>query len=375
MEKKTPLYDLHVSSGGKMVPFAGFLLPVSYGTGIIAEHKAVRTAAGLFDVSHMGEILFTGSGAFNTIQHIFTNDFTDLNEGGMRYTLMCDETGGILDDVIIYKIAGEKYMAVVNASNTDKDYEWISSHILKDTECENISDSIAQIALQGPDSKKILSKIAKDPDLLPEKPYSFKENLGISGIPCLISSSGYTGEEGYEIYCSPDSVSVLWEKILDSGNEEGILPCGLGARDTLRLEASMPLYGHELSLDIDPFEAGLGRYVKMGKPNFLGKRSLDKKKEPVRKRTGIEITGKGIARENYEVFDGNKRIGTTTSGTMCPFIGKPVAMALLDIEYFEPGKEIQVEVRGRMLSAKTVKMPFYKRTDKTRDLNRADGSA
>jgi aminomethyltransferase len=363
MEKKTPLYDLHVSSGGKMVHFAGFLLPVSYGTGIIAEHKAVRTAAGIFDVSHMGEIVFTGSGAFNTIQHIFTNDFTDLKEGGMRYTLMCDETGGVLDDIIIYKYSDEKYMAVVNASNVDKDFEWISSHLLKNTECENISESIAQIALQGPESKKILLKIAKDPDLLPEKPYTFIEDTELSGIPCLVSESGYTGEEGYEIYCSTGDASNLWEKILDAGKDK-VIPCGLGARDTLRLEASMPLYGHELSLSIDPFEAALGRYVKMEKPDFLGKSSLEGKKEPLRKRTGIEITGKGIARENCEVFDGDKKIGTTTSGTMCPFIGKAVAMALLDTVYAVPGKEIQVEVRGRMLSAKTVKMPFYKRANK-----------
>ncbi|MDD2393369.1 MAG: glycine cleavage system aminomethyltransferase GcvT [Eubacteriales bacterium] len=360
-ELKTPLYDIHIASGGKMVPFAGHLLPVRYESGIIAEHNAVRTAAGSFDVSHMGEIILDGTGAFDTIQNVLTNDFTGLADGGMRYSPMCNNEGGVIDDVIVYRFSADKYMIVVNASNKDKDYAWISSHLSDGTECRDLSPLTAQIALQGPESEVILRAAAGSEADLPVKAYTFTDGVVVAGIECLVSASGYTGEAGYEIYMPPEGVAVVWNALIDSGRDFGLIPCGLGARDTLRLEASMPLYGHELNEDITPFEASLGRYVKMDKPDFIGKGALEGKTEPERIRVGIEVTDKGIAREDCQVFSGDVVIGKTTSGTMCPYIGKAVAMAIIDREFADPGTQLEIDVRGRKLKAVTVKMPFYKK--------------
>lgn len=362
MELKTPLYDIHIASGGKMIPFAGYLLPVRYESGIIAEHNAVRTSAGIFDVSHMGEILLEGPGAFSTVQNVLTNDFTGLADGGMRYSPMCNENGGVVDDVIVYRFAEEKYMIVVNASNKDKDYNWISSHLSDDTECSDLSLLTAQIALQGPESEAILRAVAGIDANLPVKGYTFTTGVVIAGIECLASASGYTGEAGYEIYMPPEGAAVVWNALIDSGRDFGLIPCGLGARDTLRLEASMPLYGHELNDEITPFEASLGRYVKMDKPDFIGKKALEDRTEPASIRVGIEVTDKGIAREDCQVFSGDIVIGKTTSGTMCPYIGKAVAMAIIDREFAVPGTTVEIDVRGRRLKAVTVNMPFYKRS-------------
>ncbi len=359
-ELKTPLYDIHIAAGGRMVPFAGYLLPVRYETGIIAEHNAVRTAAGLFDVSHMGEIMLTGAGAFNTIQNVFTNDFTTLPDGGMRYSLICNHEGGVIDDIIVYRMNVKKFIVVVNASNRKKDYDWIRSHLSPDTLCEDISDETAQIALQGPSSSEILARVCKMP---PSQIASFKGVVG--NAECLISVSGYTGEHGYEIYMDPDDAPGIWAALIDAGSDLGLIPCGLGARDTLRLEASMPLYGHELSENITPFEASLGRYVKLDKVSFIGKEALEAAGVSRRIRVGIEIIDRGIAREECEVYAGDeageKPVGRTTSGTMCPYVGKALAMAMIDREFSEPGNMLKVDVRGRKLNAVVVKMPFYKR--------------
>lgn len=361
MEKKTTLYDIHVASGAKMVPYAGYFLPVRYQTGIIAEHNAVRENAGLFDVSHMGEILLTGEGAFNTVQNLLTNDFSNLKNNFLRYSLMCNEKGGIIDDVIVYRIEENSFMIVVNADNVQKDYSWISSHLSQNTNCENISLKTDLIAIQGPKSAQILSEIMDDSKVLPDKAYTFVDNVKIGNATCLLSASGYTGEEGYEIYINPKDTISVWEKLIENGEKFGLIPCGLGSRDTLRLEASMPLYGHELTEEITPYEASLGKFVKLEKESFIGKDSLLSQTQPDRIRVGLEITDKGIAREDCDVFANKIKIGKTTSGTMCPYIQKAVAMALIQREYSDPGNLLQVEVRNRTLNAQTVKMPFYSR--------------
>ena len=357
-ERRTPLYEVHVSSGAKMVPFAGYTMPVQY-TGVIAEHMAVRTHAGLFDVSHMGEILFEGPAALANIQRLMTNDFSDMQCGRVRYTLMCNDDGGIVDDLVIYKFSDEKYIAVVNASNRAKDFAWIKERVTGDVKVEDMSDGVSQIALQGPASAAILSKLA-DPSGLPAKYYTFTDSVNVGGICCLVSQTGYTGEFGYELYLSNEDAPKLWKLLLEAGSELGVVPAGLGARDTLRLEAGMPLYGHEMNEIITPFEANLGFVVKMNKDDFVGKRALESKSEPARRRVGLSMTGRGIARENESIYIGDTQIGRTTSGTHCPYLGRAVAMAMIDTAHTELGTAVEVDVRGRKIAAEVVQLPFYK---------------
>lgn len=360
MELKTPLYDIHEACGGKIVPFAGYLLPVQYGSGVIAEHMAVRKDCGLFDVSHMGEITCIGSDALKNLNHLLTNDFTSMKDGQARYSPMCNDSGGVVDDLIVYKIRDDHYFIVVNASNKDKDYAWMKDHEFGDAVFEDISETVGQIALQGPKAHEILAKLAKAEDI-PEKYYSAIFDGHVAGVPCIISKTGYTGEDGYELYMAAADAPALWEALMAAGKEEGLIPCGLGARDTLRLEASMPLYGHEMDDDISPLEAGLGFAVKMGKEEFVGKEGIEKRGELTRKRVGLKVTGRGIIREHENVFVGDKLVGQTTSGTHCPYLGYPVAMALLDIAYTEVGTQVEAEVRGRRVPAEVVALPFYKR--------------
>lgn len=360
MELKTPLYDCHMAWKGKVVPFAGYLLPVQYEAGVIAEHMAVRTKAGLFDVSHMGEVLYTGKDALANLNFVLTNDFTNMYDGQVRYSVMCYDDGGVVDDLIVYKMNPEKYMVVVNASNRHKDVEWMKKHLFGDVKFEDISDTVAQVALQGPRAKEILSKIA-DAESVPEKYYSFVENGKVGGMNCIVSQTGYTGESGYEIYLSNEDAPKMWELLLETGKDFGLIPCGLGARDTLRLEAGMPLYGHEMDETIHPLETGLGFGVKMNKEDFVGKKGIEARSELTRKRVGLKITGRGIARENEAVFSGERQIGRTTSGTHCPFLGAAYAMAILDIDFTAEGTEVEVEVRGRKIAAQVVKVPFYKK--------------
>ena len=360
MELKTTLYDTHVKYGGKIVPFAGYLLPVQYKTGVIAEHMAVRTECGLFDVSHMGEITCTGSDALKNLNHLLTNDFTVMYDGQARYSPMCNEEGGVVDDLIVYKIRDDHYFIVVNASNKDKDFAWMKEHEFGDAVFTDISDTVGQIALQGPKAHEILLKIAGE-EMIPVKYYSCRADAAAAGIPCIISKTGYTGEDGYELYMAADQAPAMWEALMEAGREEGLIPCGLGARDTLRLEASMPLYGHEMDDVITPLETGLGFAVKMKKEEFIGKKALEEKGEPERKRIGLKVTGRGIIREHQTVYAGGKEIGITTSGTHCPYLGYPVAMALVDKEFAEPGTCVEAEVRGRKVEAEVVALPFYKR--------------
>jgi aminomethyltransferase len=362
MERKTPLYDCHVKAKGKVVPFAGYLLPVQYETGVIAEHMAVRTAAGLFDVSHMGEVTLKGKDAFQNVQRLVTNDCSRMVDGQVKYSPMCNENGGVVDDLLVYRKYADSYLIVINAANRFKDVDWMKEHLIGEVDFQDISDEVAQVALQGPKSKEILVKLAKEEEL-PVKYYSFKENVSVAGINCLVSKTGYTGEDGYEIYCDNKDAEGLWNALLEAGSkEEGLIPCGLGARDTLRLEAAMPLYGHEMDDTITPLETGLGFAVKLEKEDFIGKDGILSKGKPQRARVGLNITGRGIAREHCPVYAGDKLIGTTTSGTHCPYLGRPVAMALLDSEYSEIGTLVDVDVRGRRIAAEVVGLPFYKRT-------------
>lgn len=360
MEKKTPLYDIHVESGGKMVPFAGYQLPVEYSAGVMKEHEAVRTACGLFDVSHMGEVIFEGKGALASLNHLMTNDFTKQPVGKCRYSALCYEDGGMVDDLIVYRQAEDRFLVVVNAANKDKDCAWMRENLLPDTVMTDISDDVAQIALQGPAAEDILRSLTGSQEI-PEGYYTFVPSVDIAGQDCLVSRTGYTGEDGFEIYCKPDAAPVVWKALIEAGSGAGLIPCGLGARDTLRLEAAMPLYGHEMDETVDPLETGLGFAVRMDKEDFIGKAALEAKGEPKRQRIGLEVTGRGIVREHEPVFVGDKQVGQTTSGTYCPFLKKACAMALIEAGSLSVGDEVEVEVRNRRIAAKVVPLPFYKR--------------
>ncbi len=375
MDKKTPLYDCHVKAGGKLVSFAGYLLPVQYETGVIKEHMAVRTAAGLFDVSHMGEVVLKGRDALENIQRLVTNDCSHMYDGQVKYSPMCNENGGVVDDLLVYRKKEDEYLIVVNASNRSKDVQWMQQHLKGEVELQDISDDIAQLALQGPGAKEILCKLSEEARL-PVKYYTFSENVPVAGISCLVSRTGYTGEDGYEIYCGSGEGIKLWNAVLEAGNYTGspagtptegqnlVIPCGLGARDTLRLEAAMPLYGHEMDDGISPLETGLGFAVKLEKPDFIGRSGILSRGTPKVSRAGLQITGRGIAREACPVYLGDELIGKTTSGTHCPFLGQPLAMALLSSEHSEVGTKVEVEVRGRRIAAEIVPLPFYKRNTK-----------
>lgn len=357
MEKKTPLYDTHVECGGKIVPFAGYLLPVQY-QGVIAEHNAVRNDAGLFDVSHMGEITCTGKDALANLNYLLTNDYTTMYDGQARYSPMCNENGGVVDDLIVYKVRDDHYFIVVNAANKDKDFAWMKAHAFGDAVFTDISEEVAQIALQGPKAEAILRKLTNEEDI-PEKYYSCHFHRTIGGMDCIISRTGYTGEDGFEFYLAAADAPKFWNLLLETGKEEHLIPCGLGARDTLRLEAGMPLYGHEMDDEISPRETGLGIFVKMQKEDFIGKKALEER-EITKKRIGLKVTGRGIIREHMDIYAGEKKVGVSTSGTHCPYLGYPAAMALVEKEYAQIGTKLQAEVRGRRVDAEVVKLPFYK---------------
>ena len=361
MELKTPLYEAHVKAGGKIVPFGGYLLPVQYKEGVIKEHMAVRTQAGLFDVSHMGEILCQGKDALANLQMMLTNNFDNLTDGQARYSPMCNEQGGTVDDLIVYKKGDEDYFIVVNAANKDKDYQWMLDHQFGEVTFTDVSDQYAQLALQGPKAMEILRKLAPEENI-PKKYYHAVFDTEAAGIPCIISKTGYTGEDGVEIYLDSARAQEMWDALLEAGKEEGLIPCGLGARDTLRMEAAMPLYGHEMDEQVTPLEAGLGFAVKMTREDFIGKKALEEKGEPARKRIGLKVTGRGIIREHQDVYLGDRLIGHTTSGTHCPYLGCPVAMALVDADCTEPGTKVEAAVRGRRVEAQIVPLPFYKRS-------------
>ncbi|WP_070120694.1 glycine cleavage system aminomethyltransferase GcvT [Bacillus marinisedimentorum] len=363
--KKTPLYEVYSEYGGKTIDFGGWDLPVQF-TGIKDEHHAVRTKAGLFDVSHMGEFTVKGEGSLAFLQKMMTNDVSKLKDGGAQYTAMCYENGGTVDDLLIYKKADGDYLLVVNASNIDKDFEWLNNHTSGDVSVTDISPDIAQLALQGPLAEQVLQKLTET-DLSEIKFFKFKEDVSINGAKALVSRTGYTGEDGFEIYCQAEDAVNLWKGILEAGKEEGVVPVGLGARDTLRFEANLPLYGQELSKDITPIEAGIGFAVKPDKGiDFFGMDTLKKQKEygPARKLVGIEMIDKGIPRTGYEVYKDDEQIGEVTTGTQSPTLNKNVGLALLKSDFAEMGTEVEVQVRKRRLKAQVAATPFYKRPKK-----------
>ena len=360
MELKTPLYDAHVKAGGKIVEFGGYLLPVQYETGVIKEHMAVRTQAGLFDVSHMGEVLCEGKDALANLNQILTNDFTNMVDGQARYSPICNEHGGTVDDLIVYKKSDEHYFIVVNAANKDKDYQWMLRHQFGEVTFKDVSSEYAQLALQGPKAMEILKKLTAE-ESIPEKYYHAVFDAEVAGIPCIVSKTGYTGEDGVELYLASEKAEEMWDTLLEAGKEEGLVPCGLGARDTLRMEAAMPLYGHEMNDDITPLETGLKFAVKMAKNDFIGKSALEEKGTSSIKRIGLKVTGRGIIREHQDVYAGDRKIGHTTSGTHCPYLGYPIAMALVDADSVEIGDTVEADVRGRRVAAEVVALPFYKR--------------
>ena len=360
--KKTPLYETHVSCGGKIVEFGGWLLPVQY-SGILEEHRAVREKAGLFDVSHMGEVKVYGREALAFLQKLVTNDVAKLADGQVQYTPMCYPDGGTVDDLLIYKKNGEEYLLVINAANILKDWDWMQENCSRfDVSLENLSDEMAELALQGPAAETILKQLTAFP-LSELNYYWFTENAEVAGKPVLLSRTGYTGEDGFEIYCSPSDAGFLWEAIMVAGKPYGLLPAGLGCRDTLRFEAGLPLYGHELSAEITPLEAGLPRFVKLEKGVFNGSEVLAKQKEQglKRKLAGLVVTGRGIARAEYPVLVSGRRTGTVTTGSYAPTLDKNIGMALIETEYAQVGQQLEIEIRGKLVSAEVIAKPFYKR--------------
>ncbi len=362
--KRTPLFPEYEKAGAKTIDFGGWDLPVQFSS-IKEEHEATRTKAGLFDVSHMGEILVEGPESEAFLQKMLTNDVSKLTVDRAQYTIMCYENGGTVDDLLVYKLDEEKYLLVVNAANIEKDYDWLEQHLTEDVNMENHSAFYVQLALQGPKAEEILQRMT-DEDLSEIKFFRFKQHVAFKGIgeKAIVSRTGYTGEDGFEIYIDQSVGAALWRAILEEGGDE-VQPIGLGARDTLRFEANLPLYGQELSPDITPVEAGMGFAVKAKKEaDFFGKDVLAKQKEegPSRKLVGIEMIDKGIPRTDYPVYVGEEEVGFVTTGTQSPTLGKKIGLAILPVQYTEEGQEVEVQVRKRRLRAKVVPTPFYKRS-------------
>lgn len=359
--KRTPLYEEHRAAKAKLIDFGGWEMPVQY-AGVIEEHQTVRTKAGLFDVSHMGEIDVYGKEALGFVQNLITNDANKLEDGKILYSPMCYPNGGVVDDLLVYRYDLEHFLLVVNASNTDKDYTWMLGQV-KDFEVsvDNVSDQYAQLALQGPLAEVILQRIS-NVNLSKLNYYTFRDGE-IDGVPCLISRTGYTGEDGFEIYAAPEYGRQLWRKILEIGAPEGVQPIGLGARDTLRFEARLPLYGNELGADISPLEAGLGSFVKLDKVAFVGKVALQAQKEQgiERKLVGLEMIGRGIARSHYPIQKNGEEIGFVTSGSFSPTLNKNIALGLIRADWAVQGDMLEVLIRGKTVQAKIIPTLFYKR--------------
>lgn len=361
--KRTPLFDLYAKYGGKTIDFGGWELPVQFSS-IKEEHDAVRNRAGLFDVSHMGEIIVEGNDALNYLQKLLTNDISKIVVGGAQYSAMCYEDGGVVDDLLTYRLDENKYLLCVNASNIEKDFDWMKQHVEGEVTIDNQSNQFAQLALQGPLAQHTLQKLTNT-DLQTIAYFKFKENINVGGFNVIVSRSGYTGEDGFELYGTPEAMISLWNQILEAGKDDGVIPTGLGARDTLRFEACLPLYGQELSPTITPLEAGIGFAVKLQKnPQFIGQDALVKLKESglPRKVVGIEMVDKGIPRHGYKVFKDGVEIGEVTTGTQSPLTKRNIGLALIDAKFTEIGIELEVEIRGKLVKAITVATPFYKRT-------------
>jgi len=353
---KTPLYKKHVDLKGNMVSFGGYLLPTHY-TSINHEHQIVRSKAGLFDVSHMGEFIVSGSDAELFLQKITINDLSNLKVGQAQYTAMCYEDGGIVDDFILYKFVG-KYMLVVNSNNIKKDMEWLKKNKFGDVEISDISGDIGLLALQGPKSKDILQLLTEE-DLGTLKFYNFSTGK-IDGIEATISRTGYTGELGYELYIHSDHITDIWDKLLEVGKNHGINPVGLGCRDTLRLEMKYLLYGNDINEKTSPLEAGLGWITKLNKDHFIGKNTICNSQYKITKHLiCIEMKEKSIPRKGYKIYSGEDLIGEITSGTMSPSLGKGIGLGYVSTPFENIGTELNIEIRGRKKKGTVVKAPFY----------------
>jgi aminomethyltransferase len=356
--KRTPLYDAHRALGGRMVEFAGWDMPVQY-TGVIDEHVAVRTRAGLFDVSHMGEIEVRGPQALAACQRLTVNDVSRLEDGQAQYTLICVEDGGIVDDVIVYRLSSTRYFFCVNASNVEAVGAWMREHA--DAEIVDRSAEFAQLAIQGPRATEILASLTPLP-ILTARPFTFLQGA-VAGVDGLLARTGYTGEDGWEVYCAPADALRLWTAMLDAGRPHGIAPAGLGARDTLRLEAALPLYGHELSRNTTPLEAGLQRFVHLDKDDFIGCAALRKQRDAglPRRLVGIEMTEAGIPRQGYPIESDGGRVGEITSGTKSPTLGKAIGLGYVTPHCGEIRTTLGVQIRNRTVAAAVVPLPFYRR--------------
>jgi aminomethyltransferase len=366
--KQTPLNAAHRRLGGRMVEFGGWDMPVQYPAGTVEEHNRTRTRAGLFDVSHMGEIEVVGPDAVTLVNRLCSNDASKLVDGQAQYSALTTLEGTVVDDLLVYRFGPEHLLLVVNASTTDKDWDWIVSH--KGGErvtLTNRSADFCQLALQGPEALSIMQTLTASP-LAEIKYYHFREGR-VDDVPAIISRTGYTGEDGFEVYAAPDKAERLWDKILDAGRygtPEGVLPAGLAARNTLRLEAGMALYGHEITEETTLLEANLGWITKLGKGDFTGRDALARQKEEGlrRKLVGFEVTERGIARDGQDVYINGERVGYVTSGSPAPYLKKNIGMAYVPFDYAVVGQPIQVDVRGRMVGAQVVPVPFYKREKK-----------
>ncbi|HEY9404594.1 MAG TPA: glycine cleavage system aminomethyltransferase GcvT [Pyrinomonadaceae bacterium] len=363
--KQTPLNAAHRRLGARMVDFGGWDMPVQYPAGTVEEHLRTRRHCGLFDVSHMGEIEVRGADAIPFVNRLCSNDVTKLVDGQAHYTALTTPEGTVVDDLLVYRFAADHLLLVVNASTTEKDWDWISVHRGDETvELANRSADFCQIAVQGPDALGILQTLTETP-LAEIKYYHFREGA-VDGVPAIISRTGYTGEDGFEVYAAPERAEQLWERLLDAGKHgtpEGILSCGLAARNTLRLESAMALYGHEIDETTTLYEANLGWICKLNKGEFTGRERLAQQKaEGVRQKlVGFEVTDRGIARDGYPVLINGEPLGRVTSGSPAPFLKKNIGLAYVPVEHANEGQEIHIEVRGRPVAARIVPVPFYKR--------------
>jgi aminomethyltransferase len=361
--KRTPLYERHIDLGARMIDFGGWDMPVQY-AGVIEEHRTTRKAAGLFDICHMGEIDVIGPSAFELLQLVISRNLEGQKIGQMKLSVITNEKGGIIDDLTVYRLAEEYYRLVTNASRTDIDYRWVlkikEEKGINDVQVIDATDETGKVDIQGPRSQEILQKITAD-DLSPLK-YFYSIKSRILDIPALISRSGYTGEDGFEIYTNAGRIGEVWDSLLEAGAEHGLKPVGLGARDTLRLECGMMLYGNDMNESTTPFEVVYGWITDLNK-NFIGCENLRRQKETgvEKKLVGFEMVDRGIARHGYEVVKNGREIGEVTSGTFAPTVNKAIGMASVLVDYKEPGTEISIRIRNKEAKARIVSLPFYKR--------------
>jgi aminomethyltransferase len=355
---RTPLYDAHVKAGARMVEFAGFDMPVQY-KGVLEEHAAVRSDVGIFDVSHMGEVTLEGPRALEAAQGLITNDLSKCNDGQAQYSALCNEKGGVIDDIIVYRFSPERLFVCVNASGREKDFEWMRDRAGGGVSVAQRSDDWAQIAIQGPNAPKLVDSLC-EPRVLDLGYYHFREATVAGVRGCIVARTGYTGEDGFEVFVPPSGARKLWDALV----EKGAAPCGLGARDSLRLEVAYRLYGNDMDEEHTPLEAGLGWIVKLDKKGgFVGSEALIRQKQQglSRKLVGFKLTGKGIARHGYPVLKEGKRVGEVTSGTMSPVLKEPIGLAYVPAALSREGNAFDVEIRGKPVAAQVVKTPFVEK--------------